>query len=108
MVVAGENTAISLVNSTQREIAANLLNLFFGVGAFVAPFLVMPVLKTLGLFGGAESFQPADPCILALHLALSFPKPLLAQGFPSGAGWGVVNPTQVMAPDVFSLSLRGH
>lgn len=29
MVVAGENTAISLVNSTQREIAANLLNLFF-------------------------------------------------------------------------------
>ena len=51
MVVAGENTAISLVNSTQREIAANLLNLFFGVGAFVAPFLVMPVLKRRGFSG---------------------------------------------------------
>jgi len=38
MVVAGENTEMSMVNSGQREVAANLLNLFFGVGAFVAPF----------------------------------------------------------------------
>jgi len=82
MVVAGENTAISLVNSTQREIAANLLNLFFGVGAFVAPFLVMPVLKRWGFTGVLKASSLLTLLILALHLALSFPKPLLAQGFP--------------------------
>jgi len=82
MVVAGENTAISLVNSTQREIAANLLNLFFGVGAFVAPFLVMPVLKRRGFSGVLKVSSLLTLAILALHLGLTFPKPLLAQGFP--------------------------
>jgi fucose permease len=51
MVIAGENTTISLANTGQREIASNLLNLFFGVGAFIAPFIVMPVLKTRGFSG---------------------------------------------------------
>src|SRR5207245_10284065 len=51
MVVAGENTAISLVNSGAREVADNLLNLFFGVGAFGAPVVVMTVLKESGLSG---------------------------------------------------------
>jgi fucose permease len=82
MVVAGENTAMSLVNSTQREVAANLLNLFFGVGAFVAPFIVMPVLKSWGFSGVLKVSSILTLAILALHLALSFPKPLLAQGFP--------------------------
>ena len=82
MIVAGENTAISLVNSTQREIAANLLNLFFGVGAFVAPFLVMPVLKRAGFSGVLKVSSLLTVAVLALHLVLSFPKPLLVQGFP--------------------------
>jgi fucose permease len=82
MVVAGENTAMSLVNSTQREVAANLLNLFFGVGAFLAPFIVMPVLKSWGFSGVLKVSSILALAILALHLALSFPKPPLAQGFP--------------------------
>jgi fucose permease len=82
MVVAGENTAISLVNSTQREVAANLLNLFFGVGAFIAPFLVIPVLKQRGFTGVLKVSSLLTVAILLLHLALSFPKPLLSQGFP--------------------------
>src|SRR3984893_5619028 len=82
MVVAGENTAMSMVNSSQREVAANLLNLFFGVGAFVAPFIVMPVLKRWGFPGVLKVSSILTLAILALHLALSFPKPLLTQGFP--------------------------
>jgi predicted MFS family arabinose efflux permease len=50
----------------------------------------MPVLA--GLFRGAEGFKP-DPAVLALHLALSFPKPLLVQGFPlAQAGALLVQP----------------
>lgn len=82
MVVAGENTAMSMVNSSQREVAANLLNLFFGVGAFVAPFIVMPVLKRRGFSGVLKASSLLTIVILGLHLALSFPKPAIADTFP--------------------------
>jgi fucose permease len=81
MVVAGENTAMSLVNSTQREVAANLLNLFFGVGAFIAPFVVIPVLKQRGFSGVLRASSILTALVLLLHLALAFP-PASAQGFP--------------------------
>ncbi len=75
MVIAGENTAMSLANSSHREIAANLLNLFFGVGAFVAPFVVMPVLRRWGFSGVLKVSALLAVAILMLHLALSFPTP---------------------------------
>jgi fucose permease len=82
MIVAGENTTISLINPTQREIAANLLNLFFGVGAFLAPFVVMPVLRRGG-FSGVLKFSSIFTClVLFFHLTLSFPRPELVSGFP--------------------------
>jgi len=82
MVVAGENTAMSLVNSSQREVAANLLNLFFGVGAFVAPFVVMPVLRRRGFSGVLKASSGLTVLAFIFHLALSFPQPLSSQGFP--------------------------
>jgi len=82
MVVGGENTAISLVNSTQREVAANLLNLFFGVGAFISPFIVIPVLKSKGFSGVLKASSLLTAGILALHLTLTFPTPAVAQVFP--------------------------
>jgi fucose permease len=82
MVVAGENTAMSMVNASQREVAANLLNLFFGVGAFLAPFIVMPVLKRRGFSGVLKASSLLTVAILVLHLALSFPKPTIADRFP--------------------------
>jgi fucose permease len=81
MVVAGENTAMSLVNAGQREVAANLLNLFFGVGAFVAPFVVMPVLKKRGFSGVLRASSILTALVLVLHLSLTFP-PASVQGFP--------------------------
>ena len=82
MVVAGENTAMSMVNSSQREVAANLLNLFFGVGAFVAPFIVMPVLKRRGFSGVLKASSLLTIAILVLHVVLSFPQPPAADAFP--------------------------
>ena len=52
MVIAGENTTVSLANSSHREVASNFLNLFFGVGAFIAPFIVMP--------GSISGTEPID------------------------------------------------
>jgi fucose permease len=93
MVVAGENTAMSMVNSGQREVAANLLNLFFGVGAFVAPFIVMPVLKRSGFSGVLKASSLLTVAILALHLVLSFPQPPAMDAFPlARAGALVMQP----------------
>jgi fucose permease len=93
MIVAGENTTISLTNPSQREIAANLLNLFFGVGAFIAPFIVMPVLRRGG-FSGVLRFSSAfAAAVLLFHLTLSFPRPELTQTFPlSRAGALIFEP----------------
>jgi fucose permease len=82
MVVAGENTTISLINPGQREVAANLLNLFFGVGAFVAPFIVMPVLGRWGFSGVLKASSLLTALVLVFHLALSFPRPAEAAVFP--------------------------
>lgn len=82
MIVAGENTTISLINPSQSEIAANLLNLFFGVGAFIAPFIVMPVLRRWGFSGVLKASSVFTSLVLIFHLALSFPKPVIAQEFP--------------------------
>jgi fucose permease len=85
MVIAGENTTISLANTSQREIASNLLNLFFGVGAFIAPFIVMPVLKTRGFSGVLKASAILTAAILAFHLSLTFPPPVVATHFPLGS-----------------------
>jgi fucose permease len=85
MVIAGENTTISLANTSQREVASNLLNLFFGVGAFIAPFIVMPVLKTRGFSGVLKASAILTAAILAFHLSLTFPPPVVATHFPLGS-----------------------
>jgi fucose permease len=82
MIIAGENTTISLANTGHREVASNLLNLFFGVGAFVAPFIVMPILKHRGFSGVLKTSAILTGAILALHLSLSFPPPVAAAIFP--------------------------
>jgi fucose permease len=85
MVIAGENTTISLANTSQREVASNLLNLFFGVGAFIAPFVVMPILKARGFSGVLRSSAILTCAILALHLFLTFPPPVVGASFPLGS-----------------------
>ena len=82
MVVAGENTAVSMINSAHREVAANLLNLFFGVGAFIAPFLAMPVLKRKGFSGVLKASSALTAGVLLLHLFLTFPPPPAVGGVP--------------------------
>jgi fucose permease len=82
MIVAGENTLVALINPSQREIAANLLNLFFGAGAFIAPFVVMPVLKRRGFSGVLRVSSIIAAFVLVFHILMGFPKAPQAQGFP--------------------------
>ena len=82
MIVAGENTMVSLINPGQRETAANVLNLFFGVGAFIAPFVVMPVLKRHGFSAILMISTLISAATLLLHVSLAFPAAPQAQGFP--------------------------
>jgi fucose permease len=82
MIVAGENTLVALINPSQREVAASLLNLFFGVGAFLAPFVVMPVLKRRGFSGVLRASSVIAALVLVFHISLGFPAATQAHGFP--------------------------
>lgn len=82
MIVAGENTLVALINPGQRAVAANLLNLFFGVGAFIAPFVVIPVLKRRGFSGVLRVSSLIAGFVLVFHIRLGFPKAPQTQGFP--------------------------
>jgi len=82
MLVAGENTLVSMINPAARETAANLLNLFFGVGAFLAPFIVMPVLKRRGFTAVLVGSSLIPAAVFLLHISLRFPPALQQHGFP--------------------------
>ena len=97
MVVAGENTAISLINSTQREVAANLLNLFFGVGAFIAPFIVMPLLRSRGFSGVLKASSALTGAILLLHLFIRFPRPPAGVTFPIAQAGALLTEPRLLA-----------
>jgi fucose permease len=96
MVVAGENTAMSLVNPGEREVAANLLNLFFGVGAFVAPIIVIPVLRRQGFSGVLRISSLLTLAILILHVSLSFPSAPQSQGFPLTRAGALLNQPRLL------------
>jgi fucose permease len=96
MVVAGENTAMSLVNTRQREVAANLLNLFVGVGAFVAPFIVILVLRRKGFSGVLRISSLLTIAVLVFHLSLSFPGATQAQGFPLARTGALLTETRLL------------
>jgi len=96
MIVAGENTTMSMVNASQREVAANLLKLFFGVGAFVAPFIVIPVLKRSGFSGVLKASSLLTVAILVLHLVISFPQPPVMDAFPLARAGALVREPRLL------------
>lgn len=90
VIVSGENTMVSLANPQQREAAANMLNLFFGAGAFIAPLVVLPILRRRGFSFVLVASSLLPTLALAYHLAVPFPAPTQPLGFPLAQAGAVV------------------
>ena len=80
-VVTGAHALIADLNPTHRSASLNLLDVFFGVGAFVTPFAIVPLQARGGL--GAVLFTLAGlaALILVYLLATTFPAPVQTRQF---------------------------
>jgi fucose permease len=80
-VVTGAHALIADLNPTHRSASLNLLDVFFGIGAFVTPFAIVPLQARGGL--GAVLFTLAGlaAIVLVYLLVTTFPAPVQARGF---------------------------
>jgi fucose permease len=75
-VNSGGNTLLPALNTSNPAAASNLGNVFFGLGAFIVPFLIsflfarFPFTISVGLFG-LISFAAAIPALFAQYPAIS-------------------------------------
>ena len=72
-LVTASHALVADLNAQHRASALNLLDLFFGVGAFVTPFAIVPLQEAGGL--GAVLFALATLAALVLMYLLTVPFP---------------------------------
>lgn len=75
-LVTGANAVVSDLFAEKREAALNLLNFFFGVGAFVTPFAIVPLERTGGLRAVLAALVVIAAVALLLSTAVRYPPPL--------------------------------
>ncbi len=80
-LVTGANAVVSDLFTEKREAALNLLNFFFGVGAFVTPFAIVPLERTGGLRAVLAALVVIATVSLVLSAAVRFPPPLRSGGW---------------------------
>lgn len=80
-VVTAAHALIADLNPTHRAASLNLLDVFFGIGAFVTPFAIVPLQARGGL--GAVLFTLAGlaAVVLVYLLATTFPAPVQTRHF---------------------------
>ena len=79
-VVTGAHALISDLNPEHRAAALNLLDFFFGVGAFVTPFAIVPLQRVGGLAAVLFALAALAALVLAYVLTVRFPAPPRAGG----------------------------
>lgn len=75
-LVTGANAAVSDLYPEKRESALNFLNFFFGVGAFVTPFAIVPLEQSRGLMGVLVALAVFAGVSFLLSASTRFPAPL--------------------------------
>jgi fucose permease len=88
-LVTGANAAVSDLFTEKREAALNLLNFFFGVGAFVTPFAIVPLEQTGGLRAVLATLVIIAVFSFLFSAAVRFPAPL------RGSGWSFAEATSL-------------
>ncbi len=80
-LVTGANAVVSDLFTEKREAALNLLNFFFGVGAFVTPFAIVPLEQTGGLRAVLAVLAVIAAVSFVLSASVRFPPPLRSTGW---------------------------
>ena len=80
-VVTGAHALIADLNPTHRAASLNLLDVFFGIGAFVTPFAIVPLQARGGLAAVLFTLAALAAVVLVYLLATTFPPPVQGRGF---------------------------
>ncbi|MBA2302960.1 MAG: MFS transporter, partial [Acidobacteria bacterium] len=80
-VVTGAHALIADLNPTHRAASLNLLDVFFGIGAFVTPFAIVPLQARGGLAAVLFTLAGLAAVVLVYLLATTFPAPMQGRGF---------------------------
>jgi fucose permease len=75
-LVTGANAVVSDLYTEKREASLNLLNFFFGVGAFITPFAIVPLEQTGGLRAVLAILAVIAAAVLLFSATARYPAPL--------------------------------
>lgn len=89
-VVTGAHALISDLNPEHRAASLNLLDFFFGVGAFVTPFAIVPLQARGGLAAVLFALAALAGLVLGYLLSVRFPPPAHAREFSLGGAMRVL------------------
>jgi fucose permease len=86
-IVTGAHALIADLNPRQRAASLNLLDVFFGVGAFATPFAIVPLQQTGGVSAVLFALAGLATLVLLYLLTVRFPLPVHSHELtPGGAG----------------------
>lgn len=80
-LVTGTHGLLADLNPAHRAAALNLLDVFFGVGAFVTSFAIVPLQRTGGLAAVLFVLAAMAGVVLVYFATMSFPAPSHARDF---------------------------
>lgn len=80
-VVTAAHALIADLNPSHRAASLNLLDVFFGIGAFVTPFAIVPLQARGGLAAVLFTLAGLAGMVLVYLLATRFPPPVQGRGF---------------------------
>lgn len=80
-VVTAAHALIADLNPSHRAASLNLLDVFFGIGAFVTPFAIVPLQARGGLAAVLFTLAGLAGLVLVYLLATRFPPPVQGRGF---------------------------
>lgn len=97
-LVTGAHALIADLNPGHRASALNLLDLFFGLGAFVTPFAIVPLQRRGGLAAVLFVLAASTVLVLLYLLTVRFPPPAHAREFSLAHAVGIVASPAFLVP----------
>lgn len=97
-IVTGAHALIADLNPEHRAASLNLLDVFFGIGAFVTPFAVVPMLEVGGVETVLFTLAGLAALVLLYLLSVAFPPPVQSQEFSPAAMGGLLRSPWFLAP----------
>lgn len=97
-LVTAAHALIADLNPGHRSAALNLLDFFFGVGAFVTPFAIVPLQKTGGLSAVLFALAALAGIVLVYLSTVKIPPPLHAREFSLAEAAHVLRSAQFWVP----------